>query len=414
MDLHVLFSSCFLLTATPRVYFFYSQMVRCPTLGLCAVSIVPFVGFINTKYGQWLGKNAKSVQSALADANSTSQEAFSCIRTVIAFASEETERKKYRSKIDEYYRLNIRQLYMTGIYYMFVSTFLINTVVQALLLYIGALLIRQGRLSTEILLAFMLYQGSLNNETQNLLNSYTSLIKSSGAGDRVFAILDRKPFSPGTGSPDVICSGETGDSDDGTHTRSFCGDVEFKDVSFSYASRPNHQILKNLSLKIPGGSTYALVGPSGGGKSTVINLLERFYDPTEGSVLVGKKDLKQCNIKEHRRSLSIVTQEPLLFSGSVKDNILYGYPEATQEDMINAAKLANAHSFILSFPDGYATLVGERGTQLSGGQRQRIVIARAILKRPSILLLDEATSALDSESERIVQGGECKLGRLRC
>jgi len=384
------------------------MMVRSPTLGLCAVSIVPVVGVINKKYGDWLNKNAKAVQTALAEANSTAQEAFSCIRTVIAFASEDQESEKYGNKIEEYYRLNIKQLYMTGFYYMIISTFLINTCVKAALLYIGTLLIQQGNISAEVLLAFMLYQGSLQNETQNLLNSYTSLIKSSGAGDKVFALLDRRPCPPGTGSSEVVLT--TDDSDDSNSRSSGQeenGEVdlslELRNVAFTYASRPDHRILKDFSLRIPPGSTMAMVGISGSGKSTVISLLERFYDPSNGSVLIGGKDLRYLPLKDYRKRLSIVTQEPLLFSGTILSNILYGCPNASFEDVVHAAKLANAHDFIMSFPDKYDTLVGERGTQLSGGQRQRIVISRAIIKKPSFLLLDEATSALDSQSERIVQ-----------
>ncbi|KAI2508031.1 hypothetical protein MHU86_6438 [Fragilaria crotonensis] len=169
------------------------MLVRCPTLGGCALAIVPVVAVVNKLYGNWLRKNAMQVQDALAQANSAAQEALSCVRTVIAFAAEDSEVRKYSERIDEHYRLNILQLMMTGIYYMVVSTFLINTVVQSALLLIGVELIREGRLTSEILLAFMLYQGQLQNETMNLFNSYSSLIKSSGAGDKVFQLLDRIP-----------------------------------------------------------------------------------------------------------------------------------------------------------------------------------------------------------------------------
>ena len=330
------------------------MMIRSPMLGLCAVSIVPFVGVINKKYGDWLGKNAKAVQNSLADANATAQEAFSLIRTVIAFASEDNETEKYSGKVEDYYHLNMKQLYMTGFYYMLVSTFLINTVVKTALLYIGTLLIQKGRITPEILLAFMLYQGSLQNETQNLLNSFTSLIKSSGAGDKVFALLDRRPEAPGTGSPEVVLEvdgdGAPVDSDiENPAVES--GGVELRGVGFTYSSRPDHVVLDSLSLSIPSGSTLALVGPSGCGKSTVISLLERFYDPTQGSVLICGQDLKSLPLKKHRKDLSIVTQEPLLFSGTILSNILYGCPNASFEDVVQAAKLANAHDFIESFPD---------------------------------------------------------------
>ena len=333
------------------------MMVCSPTLGLCAVSIVPVVGAINKKYGDWLSRNAKAVQNALADANSTAQEAFALIRTVIAFASEDTEIEKYSNKIEEYYHLNMKQLYMTGFYYMIVSTFLINTIVKAALLYIGTVLIQQGRISPEILLAFMLYQGSLQNETQNLLNSYTSLIKSSGAGDKVFALLDRRPEPPGTGCPEVILESTSRNSSI-DYSDEHEGGVELRDVSFTYSSRPDHTVLNNLSLSISSGSTVALVGGSGCGKSTVISLLERFYDPVQGSILIGGHDLKSLPLKGHRKCLSIVTQEPLLFSGTILSNILYACPDASFDDVVQAAKLANAHEFIESFPDKVSAELG--------------------------------------------------------
>ena len=240
------------------------------------------------------------------------------------------------------------------------------------------------------------------------MNSYTSLIKSSGAGDKVFALLDRRPCPPGTGSSEVVLTTDGGDNSNSRSSgQEENGEVdlslELRNVAFTYASRPDHRILKDFSLRIPPGSTMAMVGVSGSGKSTVISLLERYYDPSNGSILIGGKDLRYLPLTDYRKRLSIVTQEPLLFSGTILSNILYGCPNASFEDVVHAAKLANAHEFIMSFPDKYDTLVGERGTQLSGGQRQRIVISRAIIKKPSFLLLDEATSALDSQSERIVQ-----------
>ena len=175
------------------------MLFRCPKLGACALSIVPVVAIVNKYYGNWLRDNAKKVQDALAAANSVAQETLACIRTVIAFASEDLEYDKYVERINEQYRLNIRQTYISGTYFMFVSTFLINTLVQGTLLLVGSFMIQHGKLTSEILLAFMLYQGQLQNEMMNLFNSYSSLIKSSGAGDKVFELLDRRPPPPGTG-----------------------------------------------------------------------------------------------------------------------------------------------------------------------------------------------------------------------
>jgi ABC-type multidrug transport system fused ATPase/permease subunit len=346
------------------------------------------------RYGDFLNKNAKEVQNALAQANSVAQEALSCIRTVVAFATEDYEHSKYKGKIVKHYDLNVQQLYAQGFYYMIISTFLINTVVQALLLYVGMVLMERGELNVEVLLAFMLYQSKLQNEVMNLFNSYTSLIKSSGAGDKVFELLDRLIPEPGTGHDGVNAGIDTGPSQLNIH---------IQQLNFSYPSRPDQQILTNLDIDIPAGKTIALVGKSGCGKSTIIGLLQRFYDPDGGAVIVNDKNLKDINLKSHRQRIGVVTQDPVLFTGSIRDNILYGAKNKTDADVINAAKLANAHVFIEGFPDGYDTQVGERGMQLSGGQRQRVSIARAIISEPNLLLLDEATSALDTESERLVQ-----------
>mmetsp|Transcript_12116 Transcript_12116/g.22676 ORF Transcript_12116/g.22676 Transcript_12116/m.22676 type:complete len:830 (-) Transcript_12116:3118-5607(-) len=378
-----------------RIVSIVSYMLwRSPRLGLCAISVVPIVAAINKRYGDWLNCNAKEVQNALAQANSVAQEAFSCIRTVIAFASEDYEYGKYREKIDRHYELNVQQLYAQGFYYMVISTFLINTVVQGLLLYVGMILIRNGQLTAEVLLAFMLYQSKLQNEVMNLFNSYTSLIKSSGAGDKVFELLDRFVPEPGTGNSNVT----TREAELGTQL-----DINLCNVDFTYPSRPDQKVLDDVNIHIHAGTTVALVGKSGCGKSTIIGLLQRYYDPSNGSIYINGKNLKTINLKSHRLKIGVVTQDPVLFTGSIKDNIKYGKEDATDDEVINAAKLANAHEFVQTFPDAYETQVGERGMQLSGGQKQRIAIARAIISKPSILLLDEATSALDAESEKLVQ-----------
>ena len=294
----------------------------------------------------------------------------------------------------KHYALNVQQLYAQGFYYMVISTFLINTVVQALLLYVGMILIKNGQLGVEVLLAFMLYQSKLQNEVMNLFNSYTSLIKSSGAGDKVFELLDRTIPEPGTGHDAV---------NDGDHTGDAPLDINIRQLQFSYPSRPDQHIFTDLNMDIPAGKTIALVGKSGCGKSTIIGLLQRLYDPDSGAVVVNNKNLRSINLKSHRSTIGVVTQDPVLFTGTIRDNILYGAENKTNEDVIKAAKLANAHDFIQDFPLGYDTQVGERGMQLSGGQRQRVSIARAIISTPNLLLLDEATSALDTESEKQVQ-----------
>eukprot|EP00814_Leptocylindrus_danicus_P006253 CAMPEP_0116030176 /NCGR_PEP_ID=MMETSP0321-20121206/16685_1 /TAXON_ID=163516 /ORGANISM="Leptocylindrus danicus var. danicus, Strain B650" /LENGTH=868 /DNA_ID=CAMNT_0003504905 /DNA_START=33 /DNA_END=2639 /DNA_ORIENTATION=- len=386
------------------VYMFY----RCPKLAATACSVIPLIALLNKAYGDWLGRNAKAVQDSLADANKIAQEAISCIQTVIAYTAEDVELDKYSKRVQRNYGLNMQQQFATALYYMLISTFLINTCVKAVLLYYGIVLYMRGELDAHILIAFMLYQDMLQEYCTNLANSYTSLIKSTGAGDKVFEILDRSPPPPATGSDKQggIVRKQNSDevSMDGFEARKPRQvSMELSNVVFSYPSRPDNKVLRGLNLKIPAGSTVALVGSSGCGKSTIVSLVERLYDPQEGSVMVDGVDLREMDVKAHRRRIGIVTQDPAMFSGSIASNIAYGNASVTFEEIRAAAVSANAHGFIEDFPDGYATDVGERGTQLSGGQKQRISIARAIVANPSILLLDEATSALDTDSEKMVQ-----------
>lgn len=297
------------------------------------------------------------------------------------------------------------------------STFLINTVVQGSLLWVGSILIERNLLSAGVLFAFMLYQYQLQNEVLSLLNSYTSLIKSSGAGDKVFAMIDRDPPQPSTGSSRMEHrsvnhfseprSEFNGNSDvtgalevfvaDTTRLEHFSNEdlpleglvstvapmkrnkrpyhVRFENVSFAYPSRPQNTILDGLNFEIPEGQTVALVGASGCGKTTIVNLLQRFYDPCLGRILVNEIDLRSLDVQMHRRHIGVVTQEPALFRGSLRDNITYGCPvadEVRMEHVIRAAQLAHADGFIQTFPDQYDTAVGERGVQLSGGQKQRV------------------------------------------
>lgn len=437
------------------------MMVRCPTLGCCALSIIPAVAVINKFYGDWLQMNARRVQDALAEANAVAQEAIGNIRTVIAFSAEDKESERYHAKIEKQYALNVQQLFMTGVYYMTVSTFLINTIVQGILLLIGSYLIEHNKLAADVLLAFMLYQGQLQNETMNLFQSYSSLVKSSGAGDKVFALLDRQPPAPAVNffvSRGSVGSTTTTNTTEGQYPRNHnmsvsassttqrwsaselsaasddnvpindcanIGDgggegngstsqnsteieqysVALKEVGFRYPTRPDQLVLDDFTLAIPPGKTIALVGCSGCGKSTVVSLLQRLYDPSFGRISVNGTDLRYLDIQRHRRRVGVVTQDPVLFRGTILENITYGVTGEIPaiEEVIRVARLANAHEFILDFPHGYLTTVGERGMQLSGGQKQRIAIARALMMRPSLLLLDEATSALDAQSEQAVQ-----------
>jgi ABC-type multidrug transport system fused ATPase/permease subunit len=228
----------------------------------------------------------------------------------------------------------------------------------------------------------MLYQSQLQNETQNLMNSYTSLIKSSGAGEKVFSLLDRQPPAPSTGHEASASNQSHSEDNRDRHSlqeMTLASEspsheqyhVKILHVTFRYPTRPDNPILTDLDLDIPAGATVALVGKSGCGKSTIVNLLQRFYDPSAGSILINGIDLRDLNLHDHRRRIGVVTQDPALFRGTIRDNILYGHEDASEEDMIRAAQVAHADCFIRSFPDGYDTSIGERGIQISGGQRQR-------------------------------------------
>eukprot|EP00750_Incisomonas_marina_P029302 INCI712.2.p1 GENE.INCI712.2~~INCI712.2.p1 ORF type:complete len:512 (-),score=87.21 INCI712.2:580-2115(-) len=383
------------------VYMFF----RSWQLALLACSAVPVTAIVNRIYAKWLAKNSKDVQTALAKANDVAQEGISSIRTVHSFASENREHRRYTERIDAYFALSVRQVCISGVYYMFCNTFLVNTCVTAALLLYGSTLCAQGdvvvpAVTPEVLLSFMLYQGQLQEYFQNLFNSFTSLIKSTGAGAKVFSYLDRKPVGRAPLS-----------SEAGLKLPDLHGDIVFDSVSFRYPSR-DVDVLRSVSFAAPRGKLTALVGASGSGKSTCFHLIGHAYEPTAGSVHLDGVDVRSLDHAWLHEVVRLVGQEPVLFSGTVEDNILYGIPEGerdslsqdTRRQMVEAAaSLANAHGFIQELPNSYASEVGERGVQLSGGQKQRIAIARAIIHNPRILLLDEATSALDTESEGVVQ-----------
>jgi len=255
-------------------------------------------------------------------------------------------------------------------------------------------MVQQGALSLGELTQFMLYTMFVGGAMGSFAELYSDIQRALGASQRVRELLWETPeFTDHVTPAAPVWNG---------HTR-LRGDVEFEQVSFSYPSRKEVQVLKGISLAARAGERVALVGPSGAGKSTIVSLLLRFYDPDQGRIVFDGRDARDYALLDLRNQLAIVPQEVLLFGGTIADNIAYGKPGASEAEIIDAARKANAHDFISSFPEGYRTLVGERGIQLSGGQRQRVAIARAILKDPAILLLDEATSALDSESESLVQ-----------
>ena len=355
-----------------------------PKLTGVLLAVVPVVAIGAQKYGAYVRDQQKIFQDELAKSASSAEETISSIRTVRSFAQEEKSSRAYGGDIDKSYQAGAKLSLASGFFNFFIGVATQGAI--ALVLWYGGKLVHQGHMNVGQLTSFILYALNIAMAFAFLSSLYGDFMKAVGSSIRIFELLDRMPeIKPGTLElPSAKVS------------------VQFDDVYFSYPTRPDTQVLQGITFGINPGETVALVGPSGGGKSTVISLIERLYDPLEGKITFGEKELRELNPNWFRKKISIVSQEPTLFATTIAENIAYG-KEATQEEIEEAAKQANAHDFITTFEDGYETSVGERGIKLSGGQKQRVAIARALLMDPDILLLDEATSALDAESEHLVQ-----------
>eukprot|EP01112_Ceratiomyxa_fruticulosa_P020924 TRINITY_DN7260_c0_g1_i1.p1 TRINITY_DN7260_c0_g1~~TRINITY_DN7260_c0_g1_i1.p1 ORF type:complete len:706 (+),score=118.14 TRINITY_DN7260_c0_g1_i1:78-2195(+) len=366
--------------------------------------LVPGMIFIGSLYTAYLRKNSRDCQKANSKAVSTAQESISNIRTVRAFTSEEIEEKKFREMIDEAFGLSkslgIKLGVLQGL--QVVASHLLALVVH----WYGGKLVTQGQLTSGGLTSFMLHTYSLQYSMTYLSILYSQVQGGFDSLSRILEVTRMQPLIEGDARKEVDKnSGSWGGW--GVNLPYVKGVVEFKDVSFSYPARKQHKVLENLNLTLEPGKVVACVGASGSGKSTIASLLERFYDPDMGEITLDGVPLRVLDGKWLRSQIGIVSQEPVLFDTTIRDNIAYGLESSgrkvTQEEVENAARQANAHDFIMKLPDGYDTIVGERGSKCSGGQRQRIAIARAILKDPKILILDEATSALSSLDESVVQ-----------
>ncbi len=355
---------------------------------LVMIPVVVLLGFV---FGYYLRRISTEVQDELANASIVAQEVMSNVREVKSFVREDYEIERYNGAIHRALKAAVRQLRIRAVFGPSVGFMAFGGL--SLILWYGGREVLQGRLTGGELIAFLIYGMTVAGSFASLVGLYTSFEEAIGATKRVFEILDTQSQIQDAPNAVTLAHAE--------------GRITFTDVSFNYDER--QRVLHNVSLDIAPGEIIALVGPSGAGKSTMFNLIPRFYDVSSGALLVDTIDVRQITQASLRRQIGIVPQETPLFGSSIRDNILYGRLDASEAEVIEAAKVANAHEFIMETPDGYDTLVGERGVRLSGGQRQRVAIARAVLKDPRILLLDEATSSLDNESEHLVQEA---LGRL--
>ena len=315
------------------------------------------------------------------------EESISAIRVVQSFSREPYVKKHFRDSIERTFELAMKRIRLSALFGPVISFLAFSAVIS--IFWYGGREVLAGNITPGQLLMFLILTITIASSIGQFSGLWTGLQEALGATRRIFELLDTHP--------DIT------DLPGAQHIPKVEGAIKFENVSFAYSDDADTCILRDVDLEIEPGEILALVGPSGAGKTTLVNLILRFWDPSSGKVCIDGYDLRQVTLKSLREQVAIVPQETILFSGTVRENILYGKLEASQAELVEAARSANAHEFILNLPQGYDTLVGERGVKLSGGQRQRIAIARAILKDPRILLMDEATSSLDSESESLVQ-----------
>ncbi|MDX5448447.1 MAG: ATP-binding cassette domain-containing protein [Bacteroidota bacterium] len=355
-------------------------------LTLFMLAILPPVVLLAVFFGRYIRKYSKKVQGEVAESNTIVEETLQGIQNVKAFTNEFLEIGRYREKTDEVAATAIKGGKSRAAFSSFIILGLFGAIVAVI--WMGTTLIATGELNTGQLFSFVLYSGFIGGSIGGMADVYARIQKTIGATEELLEILEE----------------EIEPINDHTAERSdLRGSIAFEGVTFSYPSRKDITVLDHLSFEVQPGEQVALVGPSGAGKSTIVSLLYQFYHPQKGKILFDGRPADQYDLTDLRAHMALVPQDVFLFGGSIRENIAYGDPSAQEDQVIEAAKKANAWDFIQKFPEGLDTLVGERGVQLSGGQRQRIAIARALLHDPRILILDEATSALDSESEQLVQ-----------
>ena len=354
-------------------------------LFLVTFSTFPVVLLFIDQFGKRIRKSGSRIQEASADITSVLQETVSSARVIKSFVREEYEINRFDKENMNNFRANMKYAQLSATLTPTIE--FVAAVGVTIILWYGGNSVIDGTITAGSLVAFLTYAVNISNPIKRLSRVIGNIQRAMAAAQRVFDVLDL---------PETIKN-----LPEAKALPTVKGQVSFNNVSFSY--NPGEQVLNNVSFNVKPGEMIAFVGPSGAGKSTVASLLPRFYDVTDGSITIDGEDIRRVTLDSLPEQVGIVPQETVLFNGSVYDNILYGRLDATKEEVEAAAKAANAHNFIMELPNGYQTMLGDRGVNISGGQRQRISIARAILKNPQILILDEATSALDTESERVVQ-----------
>lgn len=359
-----------------------------PRLALIMLATFPIVVVMAMFFGRYIRRLMKKRQDQLALTNVVVEESMQTIQTVKAYTNEWFELGRYSKNLKEAVRIALNAAKMRGLF----ASFIILVMFGALffIMWQAALMVQSGRMDAGDLVNFIVFTGIIGGAIASIGNFYATIVAAVGATDRIMDILDLDSEVTVTEKPNA-------------QQTKFMGKIQYSNVHFSYPTRKDILVLKGISLDIKPGQKIALVGASGAGKSTIVQLLLRFYNLDDGKISVDGKDIQSYDISAYRKNIAVVPQEVLLFGGTIKENIAYGKPDASDQEIQEAAEKANAWEFISTFPEGLETIVGERGVKLSGGQRQRVAIARAILRDPAILLLDEATSSLDAESEKLVQ-----------